>query len=155
MIGQHLGIVHFIDVVAGEDEDILRIIPVNKIDILIDGVGRALIPLGALNLLVRGQDVDTAVVPVQIPRLTVADIIVELQRLILRQDADRVDTGIDTVGERKINNSVFSAVGDRRLGDLLRQDAKATALPPCKQHCDTLHFSRHVLYFLLLSGSAG
>ena len=41
---QHFGIIHLINVVAGEDEDVLGVIQVDEPDVLIDGVGRPLIP---------------------------------------------------------------------------------------------------------------
>ena len=44
---QHIGIVHLIDMVAGQDDHILRIIQVQEANILVDRVGRALVP-GAL-----------------------------------------------------------------------------------------------------------
>ena len=44
MLLQHLLIVHLVDVVAGEDEDMLRFFGADGIDVLKDGVGRALIP---------------------------------------------------------------------------------------------------------------
>ena len=50
-----------------------------------------------------------AVQAVQIPWLSVADVLVEQQRLVLRQDTDCVDAGIDAVGEREINDAVLAA----------------------------------------------
>ena len=39
---EHSGVVHFIDMVAGEDQHVVRVIAFDERDILIDGVGRAL-----------------------------------------------------------------------------------------------------------------
>ena len=48
---------------------------------------------------------------VKVPRLTVSDIFVQNQRLILRQYANRINTGIDTVGQGKINDAELAAKG--------------------------------------------
>ena len=44
---------------------------------------------------------DTAMQAVKIPRLSVADVFIQDQRLILGQDANGVNTRIDTVGQRE------------------------------------------------------
>ena len=61
MVSQHLSVVHLINVVAGQDQYIFGIIFVNEVDILIDGVGRALVPLGVFALGIGRQDLYAAV----------------------------------------------------------------------------------------------
>ena len=38
---QHLGVVHLVDVVAGEDQHVVRVVPLDEVDVLVDGVGGA------------------------------------------------------------------------------------------------------------------
>ena len=83
---------------------------------------------------------NTAVGSVQIPRCAVADIVVELKRLILREHTDGIDTGVYTVGKREINNSVLAAVGYGRFCDVLGKDAESAALTACKKHRYTFSF---------------
>ena len=45
MLLQHLLIIHFVNVIAGKNEDVVRLLAANRIDVLIHGVGRALIPV--------------------------------------------------------------------------------------------------------------
>ncbi len=40
----HAGVVHLVDVVAGEDEDVAGLLGADGIDVLEDGVGGALVP---------------------------------------------------------------------------------------------------------------
>ena len=94
---EHLVVIHLVDMVARQNENIFGRISVNKVEILINGVRGPLVPVGAVVTLVRRQDHNSAEVAVKIPRLTVADIFVKLKRLILRQHTDGVDTRIDTV----------------------------------------------------------
>src|SRR6267143_1203395 len=42
---EHAAVVHLVDVIAGEDEDEFRALAADGVDILVDGVGGALIPL--------------------------------------------------------------------------------------------------------------
>ena len=73
MEGDHLGVVHLVDMVAGQDHDIFGIIHVQEADVLIDGVGRTLVPAALFALAqVGGEDMDAAVGPVQVPGLAVA-----------------------------------------------------------------------------------
>src|SRR5208283_5678594 len=45
MLLKHLGVIHFVDVVAGKNEDVFGTFAANRVDVLINGVGSALIPL--------------------------------------------------------------------------------------------------------------
>ena len=49
---------------------------------------------------------------VQIPGLSVPDIFIQHQRLVLRQNADCINSGVDTVGKRKIDDPIFPAKRD-------------------------------------------
>ncbi len=123
VVGNHGGIVHPVDVVAGENQHIVGIIAVNEVDVLVDGVGSALIPAALLIVtLIRLQNLGTAVGLVEAPGLTVADVLVELQRLILGQDAHGVNAGIDAVAEGEINDAVFTAKGNSGLSGLLSKN---------------------------------
>src|SRR5699024_10953956 len=79
----HLGVVHLVDVVAGQDHHILRVIQVDEPDVLIDGVGGALVPGAALAAHIGRQDVDAAGGAVQVPGHAAADVAVQLQGPVL------------------------------------------------------------------------
>ena len=147
---QHPVVVHLVNVVAGEDHHVLRVIHVHKADVLIDGVGGSLEP-GALVALphVGGQNVDAAVQPVQIPGLAGADVAVELQGLVLGEHTHGVDAGVGAVGQGEVNNAVLAAEGHGGLGHVAGQHVQTAALPPCQEHCNTLFF--HVRLILPLS----
>ena len=58
---QEVGVVLLADLVTGQDDDVFGIIVVDEADVLVDGVCGALVPVGAVGLLVGGQGVDAAV----------------------------------------------------------------------------------------------
>ena len=121
MEAQEVGVVLLADLVTGQDDDVFGIIAVNEADVLVDGVCSALVPVGAVCLLVRRQGVHTAVQTVQIPGLTVTDVLVQLLGLVLRCDTNGVDIGVDAVGQREVHDAVLTAEGHRRFCRLLCQ----------------------------------
>ena len=136
--------------VAGEDHHIVGIIEVDEADVLVDGVGRALVPGAALAAHVGGQDVDAAGGAVQVPGLAAADVAVELQGAILGQNAHGVDAGIGAVGKGKVDDAVFPAEGDRGLRHFTGQDIESAALAAGQQHGDTFFFHVFSSSFALL-----
>ena len=143
MVCKHFGVIHLVDMVTRKDEHVLRVVAVDEFHILINRVCCALIPVGTLLSLIGRQDLDTAPCAVQIPRQTVTDILVEHERLILRQNANRINSGIDAVGKREIDDAVLTAEGNCGFGCLGGQCVQTRALAACEQHCDTFFFLEH------------
>lgn len=145
---QHLGVVHLIDVIARKNDNILGSIAVDEIDILVDSVGSTGVPVGICNLLVRRQHIDTSVDAVQVPRLSVAQVFVELQWLILGQYADRIDAGVDTVGQWKVDDAIFSSKRHCRLGNISGQRIQTAALSAARSIA--IHSFLTIILILLL-----
>ena len=78
--------------IARQDQDILRIVALHIIQILVDRVGRARIPLAVSALLVRRKHCHPANIPVKIPWNTDPDMGIEAKGLILRQHTYGVNT---------------------------------------------------------------
>ena len=83
--------------VAGKDSNIFGIIAVDEVDVLIDRVGCALVPLSTFDLLIGRKNMHAAADAVKIPRRAVADVIVQLKRLILSKNADCFNSRVDAV----------------------------------------------------------
>ena len=129
--------------VTGEDQHVFGVIAVDKVDVLVDGVGGTLVPFAALIGLVRGEDEDAAVHPVKVPGLAVADIGIQFQRAVLGQDADGIDAGVYAVGKREVDDLILAAEGNGGFRHLLGQDVQAGTLPACQQHCNHIFFLSH------------
>lgn len=141
MRAEHPVIVHFVHMVAREDEHAVGVIHLDEVHVLIDGVGRAGKPRPALpRALIRGQDVHAAVDAVEVPCLAAADVAVEQQGLVLREYADGVDAGVGAVGQREVDDAVLAAERETGLGDLRREGIQPRALPAREQHGDTVFF---------------
>ena len=126
VLTQHGGIVHFVDVVTGENQHVVGVVAFNEPHVLINGVGRAGEP-GAFfsRALIGRKNVDAAVGNVQVPGLADADIAVKLQGFVLRQNADGVDAGVCAVGQGKVNDAILPAKGDAGFCHILCQSIQA------------------------------
>ena len=131
---QHQPVVHLVDVVAGEDQHVLGLLGADGVDVLVDGVGGAQVPVLAHPLHGR-QDLDelAQVAGHDVPAL--ADVAVQRQRLVLGEDVDVAQVGVDAVGERDVDDAVDAAEGDRRLGAVAGQGIQA--LPRASRQQDS------------------
>ena len=92
---QHQAVVHLVDMVAGQDDHVFGPVGLDDVDVLVDRVGGALVPLGLGDALARRQDVEALVAlrAEEVPAaLQVAD---QAVRLVLGGDADAADAGVD------------------------------------------------------------
>ena len=82
-----------------------RAIGLDDVDVLVDGVGGAFIPLRFRDALAGRQDVEALVAlgPQEVPAaLQMAD---QRMRLVLGGDAEAADAGIERVGEREVDDA--------------------------------------------------
>ena len=61
MLLEHHLVIHLVDVIAGQDHHIFDIISLDDVDVLVDRVGGAFIPLKLADALTGGQDVEAFV----------------------------------------------------------------------------------------------
>ena len=147
MEAEEVGVVLLADLVTRQDDDVFRVIVIDEADVLVDGVCGALVPVGALCLLVGRQGVHAAVQTVQIPGLAVADVLVQLLGLILGRDANGVDVGVHAVGQREVHDAVLTAEGHRRFCRFLCQRVQARATSAGKDHCHNFFCHSFILPF--------
>ncbi len=80
------GVIHLVDVVAGENDDVFRPFLLDRIDVLIDGVGGALIPV-LVDALLRWHNLDElAQLAAEIALPAEIDVSIEAHRLVLGED---------------------------------------------------------------------
>ncbi len=86
----HLAVIDFVDVIAGEDEDVLRLLGADGINVLVNGVGGALIPLVA-DPLHGGKDFDELSYFAAKDVSAFADVAIEGKRFVLGEDVDAAE----------------------------------------------------------------
>ena len=85
MLIDHRFVVHFVDVVAGEDQHFLGTFFFDGVNILVDGVGGALVPIFVDPLLGRHHVDEFAQFAAEISSPAVVDVAVEADCFVLRQ----------------------------------------------------------------------
>ena len=88
---EHVVVVHLVQMVAREHQDMFRIVAVHIFDVSVDRICRTVIPVAAGLCCKRRKHGCTACRGIQIPGFTGADIAMQGKRLVLCQDADGVD----------------------------------------------------------------
>ena len=128
---QHLLVIHFVDVIAGQNEDVVRLLAADGINILIHRVGGAQIPV-LRNAHLRRQHFDEFAKPHQ-RRPAAAHVPVQAQRFVLRENKYAAQIAVHAIRKRDVNDAVDAAKGHRRLGAIAGQRPKPFALAACQQ----------------------
>ena len=92
MVDKHPRVVLFVDMVAGEDDDILRLVATNDVEVLRHRVRGAAIPVFSLHPLLGGQQVNKFVHLFIEKRPAALNMLHQSMRLILGDDADTTNT---------------------------------------------------------------
>ncbi len=125
---QHLRVVHLVDVVAREDHHPLGRLTHDGVQVLVHGVGRAEVPVVADPLL-RGQDLDELAEFLCHDAPALPDVAIERQALVLRDDEDAAQAGVDAVAEREVDDAVGAAEVHRWFCTFPGQRGQAFAHP--------------------------
>ena len=133
----HLGVVHPVEMIAGQDQVVVGLVAREVPRGLADGVGRALKPAGVVGRLLGRQDLDEALAE-QIHPVGLRDVPVQRRRVELRQDEDPPDVGVQAVADRDVDQTVFARQSARpasidaasagRAASLVRRRARAREL---------------------------
>ena len=117
MLAQHAAVVHLVDVIAGENQDVFGLLRTNRIDVLVDGIGGAHVPV-LTHPLHRRQDFDelSHFAADDIPPF--ADVPVQRQRFVLGKNVDATQIRVDAVGKGNVDDAVDTAEGDCGLGSI-------------------------------------
>ena len=137
MLAHHLAVVHFVNVVAGKDQHVLGLLGADGINILVNGVGGALIPL-VTDALHRREDFDefSHFAAQDVPAF--ADVAVQRQRFVLRENVDAAQIGVQAIGKRDVDDAVNAAEGDGRLGPVASERIEALSSPARKKNSESV-----------------
>ncbi len=122
----HLAHVHAVDVVRAEHRDDVGLEGFDQVDVLVHRIRRALEPFRAVVHLGRHHG-DEMLWNEARHRPGLADVLDQRLRLVLHQQIDRVDLGIDEVREHEIDDPVLAVEGHGRLAALCRERVQARA----------------------------
>ena len=121
----HLRRVHPVHVVRAEDDHDVRLLVIDQVHRLEDGVRRAGVPVRTQPLLRRDRRHVVAEQGTHPPRG--GDVAVQAVALVLGQHADLADTAVGQVGQREIDQPVHTAERDSGFGPVRGQRTQARA----------------------------
>src|SRR5262249_48600718 len=121
VLSQHQFVVHLVDMVACENDDVLRAVAFDDVHVLKDGIGSPEIPLALGGALTRRQYIEALVSlrPEEAP--AALKVLYQAVRVVLGGDAYTADAGVERIRQRKIDDSGLAAEEDRRFGALVGQ----------------------------------
>ena len=121
VLADHQRVVHLVDVVAGQDHHVVRVVARDDLDVLGHGIGSPEIPLVLGDHLGCRQDVEALVALGAEEAPAVLQVADQAVRLVLRGDRDPADAGVDRIREREVDDPGLAAEEDRGLGALVGQ----------------------------------
>src|SRR4029077_6920902 len=121
----HELVIHFVNVIAGEDDHMLTLLAADGINILVNGVGCTQVPVFAYALHGRQDFNEFTQLARHHGAPAFTDVAIQGERLVPREDIHPAQVGVDAVGERDVDNAVVTAEGERGLGRAARQGVEA------------------------------
>ena len=114
----HRAVVHLVDVIPGEDQHVQRPVRADDLHVLPERVGGALVPLGAALLLGRDDLDELAELAAKVAPATL-DVLDQRVRLVLGEDRDLPDPGVDAVRQCEVDDPELAAERRRGLASVL------------------------------------
>jgi hypothetical protein len=140
---EHFLVVHLVNVVAREDEYVVGLLVADRVDVLVDGVGGAEIPVLRYAHL-RRQDLDE-IADAHERRPAAPNMAVEAQRFVLREHEDAAQVAIEAIRERDVHDAVDASEGNGRFGAVARERPEPFALAARQENADRIAHQRHEL----------
>ena len=138
MVEQHGSVIHLVDVIPRQHHQVFGAVVTDDIDVLIDGIGGAAIPVHLVHPLLGREQVDEFVHLVTQEGPARLQVTQQTVRLVLGDYTNAADPRVDTVGEHKINDPEFATEMDGRLGAVVSQLLQATTTSTRQHQCHTL-----------------
>ena len=118
MIVYKCTIVHVVKVIAGQNQDIFRARGLNLHQLLAHRIGCALVPPGAAGGLFGSQNLHPTIGEL-VPRVGALDVAVQRDRVVLGQDGDPIDAGMQAIADGNIDQAIFPCQRNGRFGPQL------------------------------------
>ena len=133
MLFHHRLVVHLVNLIARQDEDLIGRLSQNALRVLKHGIRCAVIP-AFTGLFHGGDDFDVLAQFRRENAPTVAHVADQIERFVLRENENASHVGVDTVGKGEVDNAVDAAERHGRLGSVARQRMEAFPGPAGQQN---------------------
>ena len=123
MLADHLAVIHAVELVTAENDEILATVLEKIPHVLPNRIRRALIPPRAFRRLLGGEDVHEAWSEV-IEFVTLVDVRVQRGAIELRENINPTQARVQAVADRDVHQAVFTAERNGWLGALFGERKK-------------------------------
>ena len=122
--------------VTGEDEHMLRSVGINEVNVLGNCICSSAVYIQICGGFLTGRKyIDTTFLGIQAPASAGSYITVQKNGFILSKYAYDINSAVCTVAQWKIDDTVFTAVGDSRFCDLACKVMKTGSTASSQDHC--------------------
>src|SRR5579863_6293889 len=97
--------VHSIELISGEDQDMVDARPLNRPQVLPHRVSRPLVPLFAFIRLLRRKHLDESAAE-KVEFVSLVDVPVETGRVELRQDVDSIEAAVEAIRDGNVDEAI-------------------------------------------------
>jgi hypothetical protein len=139
---EHLGVIHFVDVVTGEDEDEFGTLATDGVNVLVNSVGGALVPLLG-NAHLGGKNFDEFTEAHE-RRPTGTDVARKAQGFVLGESEDTTKTGVDAIGESNVDDAIESAKRNSGFGAIASEGPETFALTSSEKDSNGIAHIGHI-----------
>lgn len=134
-----MAVVHVVDMVGHQDQDVGRRDALQRPEVPVHRIGRPAIP-HLPHTLRRRQGDDGLVRLMAEARPAEPEVVFQGERLILEEDKDLPDIGIEAIAQGKINEAIAPSKADGGFGATgLTQLPTRSPLPPPRSGCSAYH----------------
>ena len=134
--------VHPVQMIAGEDQVVIGVVPGEVACGLANRVGRPLKPAGVVRRLLGREDLDEALAE-EVHSIGLPDVAVERGRIELRHHEDAADVCVEAIADGDVDQPVLAADRHSRLGPVLRQRKQPLTLPAAENERDDFAIDWH------------
>jgi hypothetical protein len=127
VVGDHARVVHLVDVVARQHHHVFRPDRTDDVEVLEHRVRGAAIPVRAFHPLLRGPQVDELAEFAAQKAPAALQMAQQRVRLVLRDDRDAPNAGVQAVGEGEVDDPVLAAEVHGRLDAFVGKRAEPRA----------------------------
>ena len=127
VFGERHRIIHFVDVIARQDDQIFRPITGNDVLILVYGIRRPLVPVGFVQSLLCGHHINEFIEFATQEPPAALDVAHQTVTFVLGEYTNAANARIEAIGEREIDNAKLATEIHCRLGPSIRQIEQTTA----------------------------
>jgi hypothetical protein len=125
-------------VVSTEDHNVFRLVALNEITVLMDGIRSARIPVVVIRALEWLKHPHHPLAAREPPPFSRADMLSQTVGLVLGEDPHDRDPGVHGIAEGEVNDPEITTEGNRRFGATLAENTQTLPLASGQEHGDHL-----------------